>query len=182
MTVSDSTKSRIFEAAAKIIKERTVDEMTLEEVAKEADISKGGLLYHFPSKEQLIEGLVEYYEQLFTQEMKAELEKISDETKRPLSAYINAAFNFQSKSHHISQGVLAASLLSPGLLSPVQKRLSDFTTKHDQYLKDEDMANIIRLAADGLWLEDILELNTVPKSERERLRTKLLELAKEVEE
>jgi AcrR family transcriptional regulator len=32
--------------------------MTLEAVAREADVSKGGLLYHFPSKEALISGMV----------------------------------------------------------------------------------------------------------------------------
>ncbi|ACB84217.1 TetR/AcrR family transcriptional regulator [Natranaerobius thermophilus] len=180
--MSDDTKSRIFEAAAKIIKERTVDDMTLEEVAKEAGISKGGLLYHFPSKEDLIEGLVAYYEQLFTGEIEQEMGKMPEGEKRPLTAYINAAFNFQSKAYEISQGVLAASLLSPGLLAPVQKRLSDFTSQYDQHLKDEDMANIVRLAADGLWLEDILELNTVPKAERDRIKEKLIQLAKEVEE
>ncbi len=76
---------------------------------------------------------------------------------------------------------MAASLLNPGLLTPVQKRLADFTSKHDEHLNDEDMANIIRLAADGLWLEDILELNTIQKNERERIRSKLIKLAEEVE-
>ena len=35
-----------------------VAKLTLEAVAKEAGVSKGGLLYHFSNKEALIEGMI----------------------------------------------------------------------------------------------------------------------------
>jgi AcrR family transcriptional regulator len=38
--------------------EEGVSGMTLEAVAREAGVSKGGLLYHFPSKEALIGGMI----------------------------------------------------------------------------------------------------------------------------
>jgi AcrR family transcriptional regulator len=38
--------------------EEGVSGMTLEAVAREAGISKGGLLYHFPSKVALIGGMI----------------------------------------------------------------------------------------------------------------------------
>ena len=179
--MSYKTKERIFRAAARIIREKKVDDLTLEEVASEAELSKGGLLYHFPTKDALIQGLIDHYEELFGEELKNEMEKLPDGDKKPLTAYINALFNFQSASHELSQGVLAATLLNPNLLAPVQQRLATFTLKHSKHLKDEYEADIIRLAADGLWLEEILELNSISDDKRARIKDKLKGMAKEVE-
>ena len=179
--MSKETREKIFLAAARIINEQTVDNMTLEEVASEAGISKGGLLYHFPTKEDLVEGLVNYYETLFNQELEKEIEKLSGNRDRPLTAYVNATFNFSSLSHQISQGVIAASVYYPDLLAPVQKRLANFTTQYSRHIKDEDLAKVIRLAADGLWLEEIMELNTLTSEEKSKIKEKLNQLAEEVE-
>ncbi|HEX7394670.1 MAG TPA: helix-turn-helix domain-containing protein, partial [Anaerolineaceae bacterium] len=57
--ISLSTKKNILKAANKVILDKGADALTLEAVALEAGISKGGLLYHFPSKKQLIQGMIE---------------------------------------------------------------------------------------------------------------------------
>ena len=57
-------------ATSQIVQCKGVAKLTLEAVAKEAGVSKGGLLYHFSNKEALIEGMivrgVEDYEGPFT--------------------------------------------------------------------------------------------------------------------
>ena len=50
----EGTKDKILKMAKEIILEKGVNHFTLEEVAKGAGISKGGLLYHFNSREALI--------------------------------------------------------------------------------------------------------------------------------
>jgi AcrR family transcriptional regulator len=47
---SSSTRENILRAANLVVVEEGVSRMTLEAVAREAGVSKGGLLYHFPSK------------------------------------------------------------------------------------------------------------------------------------
>ena len=46
----------ILDAANKVILDRGADGFTLDAVAREATVSKGGLLYHFPIQKKLIEG------------------------------------------------------------------------------------------------------------------------------
>ena len=46
---SEQTRARIRVAAAKVIERDGAGHLTLEKVAAEADLSKGGLLYHYPS-------------------------------------------------------------------------------------------------------------------------------------
>ncbi len=51
-----------------IVHEEGVEKLTLEAVAKKAGISKGGLLYHFPTKDELILGMVEQLSSNFVAE------------------------------------------------------------------------------------------------------------------
>jgi AcrR family transcriptional regulator len=56
--ISSATKIAILDAASKVILDKGVEALTIDAVAQEADISKGGLFYHFPSKKNLIEGMI----------------------------------------------------------------------------------------------------------------------------
>ncbi len=47
-------KEEILINVAKIINEEGMQKLTIDHVAKKSDITKGGVLYHFESKEQLI--------------------------------------------------------------------------------------------------------------------------------
>ena len=57
---SEVTRARIRVAAAKVIERDGAGHLTLEKVAAQADLSKGGLLYHYPSKDALLQGLLDH--------------------------------------------------------------------------------------------------------------------------
>jgi len=57
------TKDKICEAAMQLAIREGLLAMTLENVAKEAGISKGGVIYHFPSKDELVRGVLDYFSQ-----------------------------------------------------------------------------------------------------------------------
>ncbi len=52
-----SSRDRILDALQSLLIDQGLYAVTLESVAETAGVSKGGLLYHFPSKEALITGL-----------------------------------------------------------------------------------------------------------------------------
>ncbi len=54
------TKDKICDAAIQITVRDGLLAMTLDAVAKEAGISKGGVMYHFPSKDELVRGVLDY--------------------------------------------------------------------------------------------------------------------------
>ncbi|MCJ7985556.1 TetR/AcrR family transcriptional regulator [Priestia sp. OVL9] len=53
-----STFDDILLAATQVVQRDGVGKLTLEKVAKEAGVSKGGLLYHFSSKDELIKQML----------------------------------------------------------------------------------------------------------------------------
>jgi AcrR family transcriptional regulator len=56
-TTMGSAQNRILDAAEDLIMARGISGFTLDAVAQTAGVSKGGLLYHFSSKDSLVAGL-----------------------------------------------------------------------------------------------------------------------------
>ena len=52
------TRERLLDAAAAVVRRDGAQALTLEAVAAEAGVSKGGLLYHFNSKRELLEAML----------------------------------------------------------------------------------------------------------------------------
>lgn len=61
MTKAEKSKNRICEAAIEIAARDGFAAMSLDAVAAEAGISKGGLLYHFGTKEELVQGTLSHF-------------------------------------------------------------------------------------------------------------------------
>ena len=57
-----TAREEILDAYARLVVDGGTKAATLESVARDAGVSKGGLLYHFPSKAKLAEGLAERLE------------------------------------------------------------------------------------------------------------------------
>ncbi|MDT2241973.1 TetR/AcrR family transcriptional regulator [Paenibacillus larvae] len=66
-----SKRQHILDAACRIVKELGAVHLTLDAVAKEARVSKGGLLYHFPSKEALIQEMITHMDEKYLKNVEA---------------------------------------------------------------------------------------------------------------
>lgn len=173
------TRRSLLEAASRIIQNNGVNSLTLAAVAQEAGVSKGGLLYHFPNKESLIEGLVAYITQDFTIRVEQEAARDPDPT-RPgawLRGYIRACFEPQPNANEVSAGLMAAFANDPRLLELIRQGFADWQQQVEQSGIDPTLATIVRLAADGLWLADMFGLAPPSGPLREQVMLKLIELS-----
>jgi AcrR family transcriptional regulator len=57
--MAEDTRARLLEAAIAVAERDGAAHLTLDAVAAQAGVSKGGLLYHFPDKDRLLETLLE---------------------------------------------------------------------------------------------------------------------------
>lgn len=60
-TTQLSTRDRLCEAAIHIATRDGILAMTLDNVAREAGVSKGGVMYHFKTKDELVQAMLRYF-------------------------------------------------------------------------------------------------------------------------
>ena len=159
------TRDRLLDAAGTVVMRDGAQALTLDAVAEEAEVSKGGLLYHFKSKRELVEGMVERWLAEFQREMdEADAEFIH--------GYIKASAPAGNEL-----GMLAALVADPSLLVAVRKQYGIWQDRVERESRDPVDATVARLAADGLWLAELLGMGPPTGELRERVLQRLLDLA-----
>ncbi|WP_160112536.1 TetR/AcrR family transcriptional regulator [Salicibibacter kimchii] len=144
----------LLEATQRVINDRGVAYLTIENVAKEAGVSKGGLLYHFPSKSALIQGVIKEVLGRYSEEME-NIDTNDIDNGHFLRSYAEASLN---NPQQLRAGLLAAIATDKELLKPVQDHYQEWQEKIEQDGLDPVLATIYRLVIDGLWFSDIFEL------------------------
>ncbi|QKY70229.1 TetR/AcrR family transcriptional regulator [Lentibacillus sp. CBA3610] len=165
-------KMELFEAAQRIINTRGVSHLTLDNVAKEAGISKGGLLYHFPNKNALIEGGINGVLENYSEEME-KLDSKDTDIGHFLRSYAEVSLN---NPQQLTSGLLAAIATDPELLKPIQDHYQNWQQKIEEDGLDPVTATIIRLTIDGLWFSDMFGLAPPEKELRKDLLERLFNL------
>src|SRR5918999_416079 len=153
---SSSTREAILRAADRIVVEGGVPEMTLEAVAREAGVSKGGLLYHFPSKEALISGMIGRLIEGFRDALGRELAREKGSASgRWLRAYARASFAEDRWHLEVSGGLLAAVAEDSALLDPVRRGFEEAQRWAERDGIDPAVATLVRVAADGMYFAEL---------------------------
>ncbi|SDL88559.1 DNA-binding transcriptional regulator, AcrR family [Sediminibacillus halophilus] len=174
-----SRKVEILTAASKIVSERGIFNLTLEAVAEEAGISKGGLLYHFPSKEALVEGMVEHLTNNYREKIANNAEMDPEEKGQWVRAYVNVTFNQVYQNKDMNAGLLAAKAVNEKLLDPIRELYAEWQQEIEEDGIDPVKATIIRLASDGIWLAELFDIYHIEPEKKEEVYKTLLEWANE---
>src|SRR3954452_10729508 len=102
------TKDRLLDGAGVVVRRDGAQALTLDAVAEEAEVSKGGLLYHFKSKRDLVEGMIERWLTDFERE-------IGEADADVVRGYVKSGAPEGSEL-----GMLAALIADPSLLVTVR--------------------------------------------------------------
>jgi len=184
MSVSNSKnkKQNILTAAADIVKEEGVAKLTLEAVAKKAGLSKGGLLYHYSSKEALIMGMVQDWTYSYINSIESLVrENTKSQASNWTSAYVQATFSDLNNNNRLSSALIAAMFTNPSLLEEFKKEYDILLGKLMNDGIDPIKVTIVRLAIDGLWFSQIFDLAPLDKNLKNDVINELKHMIKEKE-
>lgn len=172
--MNERTKpEKILDAAAAIVRRDGVAKLTLEAAAKEAGVSKGGLLYHFPNKESLIDGMVTRCSNTFVEDVEGRATLDPIQTGKYSRAFLEATFKELEEGLEISSGMHASLFTNPEMLECLQEHYRTWKEKMENEGLDPVTANIIRLASDGLWYADLFGMAPLEKELREKVFSQL---------
>ena len=160
---------QLLESAAMIAGRDGIAALSLNAVAYEAGVSKGGLLHHFPNKQALIFALF------------ARLLAIMEEAISALMAADNISYGRFTRAYlhylsdltdtHESRQLMVLSLAMPD--EPVLRKCwRDWMLDHlaqGDALDNGHTGTLVRYAADGIWLSELTEGRTMSAEHRRSL-------------
>jgi AcrR family transcriptional regulator len=170
------TRDLLLDAAATLLL-RDPSKLTLDAVAAEAGVSKGGLLYHFASKNDLLDAVVDRWEARYEEEIDQTAEAGPGGWTR---AYVDVTAQDFDDPHmrRVDAGIIAALALHQKRLENVRARYAAKQARVEDDGIDAVDATIVRLATDGLWFCELLDLGPPQGELREQVLTRLKELAR----
>lgn len=148
------TRVTLLDAAATVLKDLGAG-LSLDAVAKEAGISKGGLLHHFPSREALLNALalrlLEQFRGRVAAALEAELTAHGPQPGAWARAYIAASFDPRAEEEAI-YAVMQTLAVQADVLAAWQATETELMAAAEADGLPLGRAHAIRLACDGLCL------------------------------
>lgn len=169
------TRARLLGAASAVVRADGAQALTLDAVAARAGVSKGGLLYHFKSKRELVAALLVAWLDAFEAEIDQAAEPGPGGWTR---AFVEAgARPFGEDELATDFAILAAAVEEPAQRAVVGERYAAWQARIAADGLDAATATLARLATDGLWLSDLLGLAPPTGALREAVLERLRGLA-----
>ena len=174
-----SKRARILEAAARIVEIDGAAHLTIDAVAAAAGVSKGGVLYHFPTKLALLEGMLERLLEQIAERAESWRESGAGEPNGALIARIQEEHEQQPSERAMARAILAAAAENPDLLAGARAQVEQAFAEAAAGSRPAEVGWTLLLAVEGLRFLDMLKLLPLSPQDRERVHTHLLSLARE---
>lgn len=132
---------------------------TMDATARAAGVSKGGLLYHFASKEALEAGIVERLGVLVDDDVAA----MEASPEGPVAFFLRSSV---MQNDPIDRAILATSRLAQGGSQAASEALRDVREKWAAairpHAKDDASLDLVMLVSDGLYFNNALDGGSIP--------------------
>jgi AcrR family transcriptional regulator len=153
----------VLDAAEKVVVRDGIGRLTLEAVAREAKLSKSGLLHHFPSKEAMIDALVRRTIDDWvsdTAESYAATEAGRGRAVRAiLSTCLSSTDQWTDSMRRGSVVLVAALVHDPKHVEPLRKATRLMLDRFDGDGLPAGVGDLVHLAVNGIWFDWIFRLS-----------------------
>lgn len=166
----EATRERLIDAAVELVYAESARKLSLEAVAEKAGVSKGGLLYHFKSKSELLRAMVERHMAMVSKSVSEAFEETCRDSKPNalMRAYLTAVARDVCPLSEPPTGMLAAIAEEPELLAPVKAHHVSLVREIRATCETPELAEIAFLAIEGVW--QLMMFSVCPFSEEEILQ------------
>ena len=160
---------QLLESAAMIAGRDGIAALSLNAVAREAGVSKGGLIHHFPNKQALIYALFARLLAIMEEAITGLMQQDNVSYGRFTRAYLNYLADLTDT--HESRQLMVLSLAMPD--EPVLRKcwrdwMLDHLARGDE-LDNSPIGTLVRYTADGIWLSELTEGITMNAEHRRTL-------------
>lgn len=178
MARTPKARLKVLEAAERVVRERGAAALTFEEVVAASGVTRGGITYHFPTKEDLLRALVERDRDQWAATLEAHRAACECPRSADVVAYVRAATDHDEDHRRFVSGMLGAVAHDPELLASCRAFYrAQVLAAH---WTDAELSRLmVRLAADGLFWMETFGFLELPPAVRRRFVELLESLAAE---
>jgi AcrR family transcriptional regulator len=164
-------RERLLDAAERVVAEAGATHLTLDAVAKSAGVSKGGLLYHFPTKEALLEGMLARHFHDVDSEVSRRLATRGKKASRAdlLRERVSVLLEMHPERPAVGAAMVAASADNPEHMAVCRAEYRKLLDEFARLPGGFERAALVLLAVQGLLLAELLHLSPYTPEERARL-------------
>ena len=170
-----NSRDKILAAAADVAREAGPGSLSLDAIASRAGVSKGGLLYNFPTKAKLMQGLVETYLKDFEQALEARIAGASHESA--LSAYVRLSADDCEEPKPSASWIFSAIAEDPDFLTPIKAFKRQLLERLKEETDDLGSLLVCFLAIEGMRSMNLFDSDVLSPEEHKLLIASLLKIA-----
>src|SRR5215467_7971686 len=105
-----SARAKLLQAALDLVLEGGAEALTYESLSQRSGLSKGGVLYHFPSREAMNKAIREHVRQQYRAARRAETEALPEGPSRALKGWAIASLYNRSGLDAVSARIMTSGL------------------------------------------------------------------------
>jgi len=154
MTQKTSAREGVLDAFERIVNDRGERAATLDAVAVEAGVSKGGLLYHFGSKKDLVDGVIDR----ITAAGSDYVELLRSSPEGVVGSFIRTSVTTGTPfdNSYIALTRLAQSGIYPDARETLARIEAEWFALVEAEVGDAAVARVVLLVSDGLYYNSAL--------------------------
>lgn len=175
-----ATRDRILDALENLLLDQGISQVTLENVAAAAGVSKGGLLYHFKNKDALLAGLVGRLGERADEQLNQAVAQ-----GRSLAEWYLQSPDAQNESDALELALYRSMVAAMRTVDAHDQRddqvqqalnavMDAWRSGLDAEFSDPVHAEIVRLVGDGVYLRALLGLPPIDPARYREVVTRLL--------
>ncbi|WP_029149522.1 TetR/AcrR family transcriptional regulator [Microbacterium indicum] len=173
-----SARTTIVRGAIRVAARTGLGALTFDAVAEEAGVTKGGVIYHFPTKDDLV---------------RATVQEIIDQWDDDVERYLDEPYASASREDRIVAFILSSATAGTGIDGVGELSALVDVMRDESYveiwlsLRDKwvgDIATLTRgqqialAAADGIWVDEAMQQAPYPAGQRDEILAELARMAR----
>ena len=164
------TKELILDATREVAVKYGVSQLTIDAVAEAAGVSKGGVLYHFPSKKSLITALMQQYVDHLSQELETALSHQKGKSYPLVRAFIEwfrKSNGIEPENRTWGAAIFAVQAFDLSLMEPLQSWYRSLFQRIRDSIGDKNRTAEAVLAVEGLFMLSLYNISYFSDEELE---------------
>lgn len=172
-----SKKEAILNAAVKLIEQDGLEAVSYEALAEASGMSKSGIVYHFPSRYEIMRGIHQHLADQWEQELELAAGGQADtvDATTRLRAVVRSLSNSATKAELL----LEIDARSNAEFSAIWQQVDARWSPSPEDIEDDEVQRLqylVQLLADGLWMHDYVHEHELTRAQRQTLTEAILQM------